>query len=346
PQSPVSTRLQPPSPPDGDKPLASFRSPSSASGRQEIILHIGHSKTGSSFIQSSLALSVGALLDAGIVYPELPSFPFDRAKRGADTCGNLGHAVDCVDTIAVVAGQHAGGKRLLFSSEYLFERIADAGVLLAELQKAFDVTVILFLREFLAHAVSNFNHRNKAVGCDVGLGAFLDTYQQPGKVSRVIRAIEQAGCRSRIYSYSRHADHVLETFANAIGVPPDMLLLPPVPRVNRALDPAELYLAQRLNEVLGSSRELMAYPLTEKLPAHPVGVPRIVRRDYEAFRARIAPFEVELNKRLPELERYGKQEPILIEERDHADHGNLTFTTAQIDVLAESLGGEVVRLRH
>ena len=354
PQPPASKQGQPLSPPALAATIpatipASVRSPamaSGASGRQEIILHIGHSKTGSSFIQSSLALSVGSLREAGVEYPELPAFPFDRAKRGAGSCGNLGHAVGCVNTVADVAGRHAEAKRLLFSSEYLFERIGKEGGLLATLQESFDVTVILVVREFLAHALSNYNQRSKSELSPVSLADCLGRYNQPNAILLVLQAIERAGCRAKIYSYSRHADHLLETFATAIDVGPEVLVVPPSPRVNRSLDPAELYLAIRFNEVLGSSRELIAYPLCEQLPQHSVGAPRIARHDYDAFRARMAPLEAMLNERLPAAERYGSEEPIVIEEGDDASQGSLTFSTAQIDVLAESIGGEIMRLRR
>ena len=350
PQPPASKQGQPLSPPALAATIpASVRSPamaSGASGRREIILHIGHSKTGSSFIQSSLALSVGRLREAGVEYPELPAFPFDRAKRGAGSCGNLGDSVGFVGTVADMAGRHAKAKRLLFSSEYLFERIGNDGGGLATLQESFDVTVVLFVREFLAHAVSNHNQRGKSGGCNLSLAQYLGQYNRPNAIVRVMQAIERAGCRAKIYSYSRHADHLLETFATAIDVGPEVLVVPPSPRVNRSLDPAELYLAIRFNEVLGPSRDLIAYPLCERLPQHSVGTPRIPKHDYDAFRARMAPLEAMLNERLPAAERYGSEEPIVIEEGDDVSQGSLTFSAAQIDVLAESIGGEIIRLRR
>jgi len=318
---------------------------SGASGRQEIILHIGHSKTGSSFIQSSLALSEGPLREAGIEYPELPSFPFDRAKRGVAGCGNLGHAVGFVDTITAMAARHAQAKRLLFSSEYLFEHIRNEQDLLATLQKSFDVTVILFVREFLAHAVSSHNQIGKSEECNLSLAQYLGQYNQPNAVLRVLQAIERSGCRAKIYNYSRHADDLLETFAAALNVGLEVLVVPPTPRVNRSLDPAELYLAIRFNEVLGPSRKLIAMPLCERLPLHPVGLPRIARSDYKAFRARMAPLEAMLNKRLPDGDHYCLEEPVVIEDQDAPSHSSLTFSTAQIDVLAQSLGEEILRLR-
>jgi transposase InsO family protein len=72
--------------------------------RQKIILHIGHGKTGSSYIQSSLALTAGRLREAGIEYPELR--PFTRAKQGRISSGNLGHAKNFVQTVTERWRQH------------------------------------------------------------------------------------------------------------------------------------------------------------------------------------------------------------------------------------------------
>ena len=350
PQPPVPVQRQVlSSPVHRDTLPASIRSPvvaSRASGRQELILHIGHSKTGSSFIQTSLALSVENLRKAGIEYPELTSFPLGEAKRGVASCGNLGHAVGFVGTITDLAGRHAKANRLLFSSEYLFVRIGDEGDLLATLQESFDVTVILFVREFLAHAVSDYNQLRKSEACGLSLAQYLGDYDYSKDVLRVMQAIERAGCRAKIYNYSRHADHLLETFAAALSVGPGVLVVPSTPRVNRSLDPAEIYLVGRFNEVLGPSRNLIAMPLCERLPLHSVGPPHILRRDYDAFRDRITPLEATLNERLPPAERYGGEEPIFIEERDDGSQDSLTFSTAQIDVLAKSIGGEVIRLRQ
>jgi len=158
--------------------------------------------------------------------------------------------------------------------------------------------------------------------------------------------IEQAGCRAKIYNYSRHADHLLETFAAGLSVGPEVLAVPPTPRVNRSLDPAEIYLASRFNNVLGPSRNLIAMPLCEQLPLQPVGKPRLARGDYDAFRVRMAPLEAMLNERLPEAQRYGVEEPIVIEEEDAANLALLTFSAAQMDVVVQSIGGEIMRLRQ
>lgn len=312
--------------------------------RQNIILHIGHGKTGSSYIQSSLALSVGPLREAGVEYPEVK--PFARAQRGGISSGNLGDDKDFVQTVTDVARQHANASRLLFSSEWLFRWILEDGETLATLQKSFDLTVVLFTREFLAHAISVYGQKVKRRGCTTSLGEHLAGDRHPHAVLRVLEAVERSGCSAAAFNYSRHSDHVLDVFAGAIGVAPEILVLPPVARVNRSLDEAELALVRRFNAMLGRSLgNLVADALCEKLPLHPTGTPRVTRQDYEAYRARVAPIEATINPLLPPFERYGADEPILVEDGHDGADRVMGFTEAQLDVLTQSLGREIVRLR-
>lgn len=56
--------------------------------KPERLLHTGHGKTGSSFLQSALALSSDALRDASIAYPIDPEIAA-RARAGGITAGNF-----------------------------------------------------------------------------------------------------------------------------------------------------------------------------------------------------------------------------------------------------------------
>ena len=312
--------------------------------RQEIILHIGHGKTGSSYLQSCLALSAERLREAGIEYPELR--PFARAKQGGISSGNLGPGKAFVQTVTEVADRHTKASRLLFSSEWMFDRIANDCESLATLQQSFDVTVLLFIREFLAHALSSYGQAVKRGGCTNSLGAFLAADRHPHLVLQVLQAAERAGCRVAAFNYSRHSDRLLDVFAEACRIAPETLVLPPIARVNRSLDEAELALIRRFNTVLGmNTGTRMANALCERLPLHPSGPRRISRQDYERYRARIAPVETEINRLLPPSERYGAEEPILVEHGDGAPSPVMGFTEAQMEVLAQSLGPELIRLR-
>jgi len=53
----------------------------------KLTLHIGHGKTGTSALQSFLALNENLLLEYGICYPK--NYTFDAAKKGYISSGNL-----------------------------------------------------------------------------------------------------------------------------------------------------------------------------------------------------------------------------------------------------------------
>ncbi len=59
----------------------------SFSERKNLYLHIGHGKTGSSSLQTFLALNKDNLKEYGIFYPEHVSF--SNAEKGFITSGNL-----------------------------------------------------------------------------------------------------------------------------------------------------------------------------------------------------------------------------------------------------------------
>ena len=79
------------------------------------IVHLGHGKTGTSYIQSSLALNQSGLLDHLILYPKCSSF--DDAVNGLVTSGNGALFQDGFD----VANQEADS--FLFSGENLFHSL-------------------------------------------------------------------------------------------------------------------------------------------------------------------------------------------------------------------------------
>ena len=140
---------------------------------------------------------------------------------------------------------------------------------------------------------------------------------------------------------------MLEAFAMAIDISPALLEAPPIICVNRSLSEAERYLALCFNAVLGdSSRQLIADPLCTQLPLQPSGVLRISRHDYEMFRERLRPLELEINCLLPPSQHYGAEEAIVIVENFDSTELPLEFSAAQINVLAQSLGGEILRLRR
>ena len=107
-----------------------------------IILHIGHGKTGTSYIQSILASNIDFLSDAGIRYPENASI--SQAVLGKITSGN--------GDLIFKEGFAEEGTTLL-SNENLFHQLSNDECLAKYvLSKCDDLHVVLFTRnvfEFL-----------------------------------------------------------------------------------------------------------------------------------------------------------------------------------------------------
>src|SRR5262245_28751429 len=87
-----------------------------------LYLHIGHGKTGTSYLQSSLALSIERLADRNIVYPRMGSV--ERGAKGLISSGNgsvfvlLMSKPKKVDEIAANPASH------LFSYEGLMGKLS------------------------------------------------------------------------------------------------------------------------------------------------------------------------------------------------------------------------------
>ena len=91
-----------------------------ASHGKTLYIHIGHNKTGSSYIQSIFANSIATLQEQGIVYAN--SKNLEKAKRGEITTGNSSAFSDILKNNNALSSKEE--HRLLFSSELLFRSFA------------------------------------------------------------------------------------------------------------------------------------------------------------------------------------------------------------------------------
>lgn len=115
-----------------------------------IILHVGHGKTGTSALQSSFALSIDALADAGIHYPDHRDLV--NAAEGKITSGNIVAKSLLKTASAALASKD---RAVLFSNEMLFHDIVTDENLLVNLMKVgVPVTVVLYIRNPLQHVIS------------------------------------------------------------------------------------------------------------------------------------------------------------------------------------------------
>ena len=98
----------------------------SAVKKTKLFLHIGHGKTGTSAIQSALAIASEELAKRGISYPIQPSLR-DRASRLEITSGNWqpNPETSLSDQLLEIGKKNKNNSKIVLSSESLFWLIPD-----------------------------------------------------------------------------------------------------------------------------------------------------------------------------------------------------------------------------
>lgn len=267
-----------------------------------VILHVGYGKTGSSALQSSLALSSEALAQAGIFYP--PSVSDARAMRGEVSSGNVALPM-LEDRYQRAAQARSKAETILFSNEGLFHRlIMNPDPLRAILAQGAEVRVVLYIRNPVKHAVSAYGQAIKRNGLVTDFDTYLSTYKIPNMVVKFLRLMRDLGVDVTVLNYSRHQRHLLSSFADALGINAALLQVPPVANVNRSLTPSEMFLLQCFNREWGkdASHSLSA-ALCNNLPDQPAeGVPKLTRAGYDTFCERMVPILKRVNKHIPAAE--------------------------------------------
>ena len=202
-----------------------------------LYLHIGHWKTGSSWIQSSLQLSHAALKEQGIDYPLGRGVRLNNTETFLDTSGN---ASDLFETemefiAALAANRPSDNRSLLLSSEFIFHGILKEKLALERaLQHGFDrVKVLLFIRDPVGHAVSHWQQMIKSNGLHrVSLEDHFGLYNKPAGVKAIVDQMNRSeGVALTVLNYSRCKDRLLEAVAAWLDVPTETLVVPAVARL-------------------------------------------------------------------------------------------------------------------
>ena len=214
---------------------------------KEIILHIGHGKTGSSFLQSCLALNREKLLDLGIDYPEDKSF--EEAKKGFITSGNGLLFYENYSNIDSLSEQN----KILFSSESFYPNLIDKNwfIEFAHYRKN-KLKVILYGRNLFSHIFSGWGQKVKREGYTANINEYLiNNCGIPFKPTlKWIELSQKIGFDLIIKNYSNHRKHLLNTFLNDLPVKKENISkfdLPKSKQVNRSLTFSEYEIQRILN---------------------------------------------------------------------------------------------------
>jgi len=250
-----------------------------------LYLHIGHRKTGSSYIQYCLAASKSALQSAGIDYPISEEISQQAINR-LPTSGNgleLARALKRGDR--QVVRDHlfpANSLDTLYSAEQLLSVLslpAAADLLFSEAVNAqvSRISILLFIREPIDHVVSAYGQEVKRNygSFDVNIDDYFAQYNQPAKV---LAALESFGrwpdlVSTEIYNYSRCTEDLAELCFHWLGFgvsgergpAPRLADSGASKRVNRSLTVAEFEFCKSLME-MGMKPNRLSDALVSTLP--------------------------------------------------------------------------------
>ncbi|MYM56750.1 hypothetical protein [Thalassovita mangrovi] len=232
-------------------------------------IHIGHDKTGSSFLQSSFAIQSGVLERHGIAYPGDPAV-LRRAREFGVTSGNaqtmgieelLTMAPDDMDVLVSYEGFFNQLVRNPEETTKAWERMAAA--------HGFDrIEVLLFIRNPMEHAQSVYMQGVRYRGHSDSFDSFLSQYSRPRFVVKAIKPLRQSRkIALTIKNYSTCKDKVFEVAMAWLGLQEgEFEAFDQAKTINRGLTDGELAIIRFLNKFRPNLAHMTAKSLQEVYP--------------------------------------------------------------------------------
>ena len=189
--------------------------------KTKLFLHIGHGKTGTSAIQSALAIASDNLRHKGINYP-IDSSLRDRASRLEITSGNWEPNPDASlsDQLLSIAEKNQGDSAIILSSESLFWLIPELIKNKNQWENKLDLHIILAVREIEEMLSSEYQQRVKRHGDAMPLEQFIRARHfvssHHEKAAEVIGLMSQENITNTIINYSQHKKDISQVIFKLI----------------------------------------------------------------------------------------------------------------------------------
>lgn len=304
---------------------------------KKIILHIGHGKTASSYIQSCLSINRELLLEIGCDYPMCDSFSL--AKKGFVTSGNhklLYSYNDDLKNDIIISGEHLFDN-LLFDGD--FKRFIKT--------TEYEVEVLLYTRDYYDYLYSLWGQKVKRKSYEKSFECFLDEVDDKtlDKLIGWVFFSKIYGFKLRIFNYSNVEGDIFKHFlSNSIAydrfekVSNELFF--PEKTVNRSLNDFELNLQLLFNNFLDKSSVFISDPLVNFLPNVVVDKTCVSKNTYEkillSYKERLNNVNLYLNPNEQVFITRG-----CVSTSSVVNKSEYLVTTEQMEVLAESLSMEI-----
>lgn len=304
-----------------------------------LYLHIGHSKTGTSFIQSCLANSAQALKKAGIEY-----------YRG-DEGTALDWKISSGNGNMLINGEIESFKfsqdKVLFSGEQLFLHISkmpDFRTKLKEFCTAHgfeNVRMLLFIRDPLPHAESSYQQMIKRGGQTFTPNKAFANYKNPLWAEKLLTSPpDLPNLVIDVFNYDRHKRDLMPIVSRFLGVADGTIPEVTARQVNRSMTEAERTMQRAVNQYLGNTGGFISDALCNLAPDVKS------ERAYPPYPAqkkmldRLGGAISAVNAIVPESERYQ-----LDLQKPTRKAANLQFSREQIDIIGQAVGENTVAIQ-
>ena len=300
-----------------------------------LFLHVGHSKTGSSFLQASFANSIERLAECGIDYPGAPS----EAAAGWKISSGNGQALMSAppETFEITRD------KVFFSAERLFLSFAqdrDWPERLQALCAHHDigtVEVLMFLRDPIPHAESSYQQMVKRGGLTEKVETIFAKYTQPELVRDALtRDFGGLTINWHVYNYDRHKTELIQITEAFLDVPDGTLVRGGDRPVNRSMTAGELALLRGLNGHDSTAAARLADALCNETPEIPSETVYPDTSVQQEMITRLGPAIEAVDQMIDPAERYGTElKPVAgAAER-------FSFTAEQVAVIGDILGARL-----
>ncbi len=322
-----------------------------------LYLHVGHGKTGSSFIQSTLALNKDFLSENNINYP-IDKEERLRHSKGNTSSGNWdlltrNNYIEELEKLGVTENES-----LLFSGEALIRYIAsnknNINSVIFNIKNHFkiqQINILLLIRDPGDHLVSKYHQRIKGAGFFIEFDEYSELYAKTKtpytvvlQLLKTIKTWENANIT--ILNYSRIKYTLINEVSAWLNISSNMAPFKDF-LVNRSLGESELELQKTINKSLNELKfDDINYQPANKLIHNAPGIkkciPFLSTKNQESFEKKMDPILTELNYIIPKEHRYKKK--ISLQTKDSNDE--LSFTKKQIEVIGKSFAEIVYNLNH
>jgi len=327
----------------------------------QLHLHVGHGKTGSSFLQSWWALNRAELWQvARLLYPV--GGADQRARAGAFSMGNgvlLDQALQASDRprqlrrlwsdllrqvpqpsteapIGLVFSAERWARVLPLQLEALL-RVADAGAVE-------QIRIWLLVRDPLEHALSVYGQMVKRHGFTGSLDDWLEIYDFPQALMSCLKAFQSRPDRIalQVDHYGQQRRQLLERMQAWMQLPREGPWQAPVQsRVNRSLSADELLLMRWLNRRYSDRAAPVGEALVDILPNLEPARLQPSAGAVQRFLQRWSPVMEQINLRLPppaQLQLVAPEVGVMeVRPEAQSPHPGISLLPEQLDCLLEGL---------